>query len=107
MKISIMLEGQQGITWERWQHIAALADQLGFAGLFRSDHFTEPNPPNMDSLELVVSLAYLASHTKNIHFGPCVAPVSFRDPIMFARQAMHLDDLDGLRSFAKHVMPRV
>ncbi|MDZ4719949.1 MAG: TIGR03560 family F420-dependent LLM class oxidoreductase [Roseiflexaceae bacterium] len=97
MKFSIMLEGQQGLTWPRWQKIAALVDELGFAGLFRSDHFTDPAPPSRDSLELVVSLAYLASHTKQIHFGPCVAPVSFRDPIMFARQAAAIDDLSGGR----------
>jgi F420-dependent oxidoreductase-like protein len=97
MRFSIMLEGQQGLTWPRWQKIAALVDELGFAGLFRSDHFTDPAPPSRDSLELVVSLAYLASHTKQIHFGPCVAPVSFRDPIMFARQAAALDDLSGGR----------
>lgn len=97
MRFSIMLEGQQGLTWSRWQKIAELVDQLGFAGLFRSDHFTDPAPPNRDSLELVVSLAYLATATKQIHFGPCVAPVSFRDPIMFARQAAALDDLSGGR----------
>ncbi|GAB4130265.1 MAG: LLM class F420-dependent oxidoreductase [Roseiflexaceae bacterium] len=97
MKISIMLEGQHGLTWPRWQKIADLVDRAGFAGLFRSDHFTDPNPPNLESLELVVSLAYLASHTKQIRFGPCVAPVSFRDPIMFARQAAALDDLSGGR----------
>lgn len=97
MRLSIMLEGQQGLTWARWQKIAALVDQLGFAGLFRSDHFTDPAPPSRESLELVVSLAYLATATKQIHFGPCVAPVSFRDPIMFARQAAALDDLSGGR----------
>lgn len=93
MDISIMIEGQDGLTWARWQRLAAAVEQLGFAGLFRSDHFTNSEPPNKDSLEMVVSLAYLANSTQRIHFGPCVAPVSFRDPIMFARQALALDDL--------------
>src|SRR5205823_5958295 len=31
------------------------------------------------------------------HFGPLVAPVSFRDPVMLARQALALDDLSGGR----------
>ena len=91
MDISIMIEGQDGLTWARWQRLAAAVEQLGFAGLFRSDHFTNSEPPNKDSLEMVVSLAYLANSTQRIHFGPCVAPVSFRDPIMFARQALALD----------------
>ena len=95
--ISMMVEGQDGVDWPLWQQLAAEVDSLGFAGLFRSDHFTNPAPPDKDSLELVVSLAYLATASRHIHFGPLVAPVSFRDPIMFARQAAALDDLSGGR----------
>lgn len=97
MDISLMIEGQNGLTWPRWQRIAAEAEDLGFAGLFRSDHFTNMSPPDSESLEMIVSLAYLASHTKRIHFGPLVAPVSFRHPALLARQAAALDDLSGGR----------
>jgi alkanesulfonate monooxygenase SsuD/methylene tetrahydromethanopterin reductase-like flavin-dependent oxidoreductase (luciferase family) len=51
----------------------------------------------MDSLEPVVSLTYLADNSGNIRFGTMVSPLSFRDPIMLARQAMALDDLSGGR----------
>jgi len=34
-----------------------VAEQPGFAGLFRSDHFTVPDPVNPDPLELAVSPA--------------------------------------------------
>lgn len=96
MDISIMIEGQEGVNWARWQRLAAEVEQLGFAGMFRSDHFTNAGPPDKDSLEMIVSLAYLASQTSRIHFGPCVAPLSFRDPVMLARQAAAIDDLsDG------------
>ncbi len=95
--ISIMIEGQQGLNWTRWKRLAAAVDELGFAGLFRSDHFTDPRLPDEDSLEMVVSLAYVADHTRRVHFGPLVAPVSFRDPVMLARQAAALDDLSGGR----------
>lgn len=95
--ISIMIEGQAGLTWPRWKRLAAEAEALGFAGMFRSDHFTDAQPPSQESLEMVTSLAYLASHTGRIHFGPLVAPVSFRDPIMLARQAAAIDDLSGGR----------
>ncbi|HSH80546.1 MAG TPA: LLM class flavin-dependent oxidoreductase, partial [Herpetosiphonaceae bacterium] len=71
--ISIMIEGQQGLNWARWKRLAATVEELGFAGLFRSDHFTDPRPPDEDSLEMVVSLAYVADHTQRIHFGPLVA----------------------------------
>jgi F420-dependent oxidoreductase-like protein len=95
--ISIMIEGQQGLTWPRWQRLAAEVESLGFAGLFRSDHFTDAEPPSRASLETVVSLGYLATATSRVHFGPLVAPVSFRDPVMLARQAAAIDDLSGGR----------
>ena len=95
--ISIMVEGQQGLNWQRWRRLAADVEELGFAGLFRSDHFTDEEPPDQDSLEMLVSLAYLAGNTSRIHFGPLVAPVSFRDPVMLLRQSMALDDLSGGR----------
>jgi F420-dependent oxidoreductase-like protein len=95
--ISLMIEGQDGLTWPRWQRLVAEVEDLGFAGLFRSDHFTNSQPPDRDSLELIVSLAYLADHSQRVHFGPLVAPLSFRHPTLLARQAAALDDLSGGR----------
>jgi F420-dependent oxidoreductase-like protein len=95
--ISIMIEGQMGLTWPRWQRIVETVDGLGFAGLHRSDHYTNARPPDSDSLEMIVSLAYLSDHSRRIRFGPLVAPLSFREPTMLARQAAALDDLSGGR----------
>ncbi len=95
--VSIMIEGQDGLTWPRWQRLAAEAEELGFAGLFRSDHYTNASPPDKDALETIVSLTYLASQTKRIHFGQLVSPLSFREPTMLVRQAAAIDDLSGGR----------
>jgi F420-dependent oxidoreductase-like protein len=95
--LSIMIEGQDGLTWPRWKRLVTEVESLGFAGLFRSDHFTNGSPPDKDSLEMIVSLTYLADHTQRIHFGPLVAPVSFREPTILARQAAALDDLSNGR----------
>jgi len=97
MDIAIMIEGQNGLNWSRWQAIARSVEGLGFAGLYRSDHFTNMNPPELDSLELWVSLAWLADNTRRIEFGPLVSPVSFRDPIFTARMAKDVGDLAGGR----------
>ena len=97
MEIAIMLEGQNGLTWPRWQKIVATVEDLGFAGLYRSDHFTNTDAPDKDSLELWTSLTWLASHTKRIEFGPLVSPVSFRHPALTARMAAAVDDLSGGR----------
>jgi len=91
-----MIEGQNGLNWPRWQRIVRLAEDAGFAGLFRSDHYTNADPPDMDSLELWVSLTWLAANTSRLAFGPLVTPVSFRHPTLTVRMAAALDDLsDG------------
>jgi F420-dependent oxidoreductase-like protein len=97
MEVAIMVEGQNGLNWPRWQRIARTVEDAGFVGLFRSDHFTGANPPDKDSLELWVSLTWLACNTQRIVFGPAVSPVSFRHPTMTARMAAAVDDLSGGR----------
>jgi F420-dependent oxidoreductase-like protein len=97
MDIALMIEGQNGLNWPRWQRIARAAEDLGFVGLYRSDHYTNANPPDLDSLELWVSFTWLASHTTKLEFGPIVSPVSFRHPTMTARMAAAVDDLSGGR----------
>jgi len=98
IEISISSEAQFGMNWPRWQALAAGVEAMGFAGLFRADHFTiQAAPPDEDALETIVSLAYVADHTRRVHFGTLVAPVSMRDPVMLARQASALDDLSGGR----------
>ncbi len=97
LDIAIMIEGQNGLNWERWKRIVSAVEDLGFIGLYRSDHFTNARAPDLDSLELWVSLTWLADHTKRIEFGSLVTPLSFRNPAMTARQASAVDELSGLR----------
>ncbi len=95
--LAIMVEGQNGLNWPRWQRLVKLVEELGFYGLFRSDHFTNSRPPDLDSLELWTSLTWLAGNTRRIRFGSLVTPVSFRHPALTARMAAAVDDLSGGR----------
>lgn len=97
IEVTIFLEGQNGLNWPRFQRLAKAVEDFGFTGFFRSDHFTNANPPDKDSLELWVSLTWLASHTRKIEFGPLVSPISFRHPAFTARMAAAVDDLSGGR----------
>jgi F420-dependent oxidoreductase-like protein len=97
MELALMIEGQDGLNWERWKRLAKAAEDFGFFGLFRSDHYTNTEPPELDSLELWVSLTYLATQTERIEFGPLVTPFSFRHPSVTARMAAAVDDLSGGR----------
>jgi F420-dependent oxidoreductase-like protein len=97
LEVAIMIEGQEGIDWTRWQRLARAVEDLGYAGLFRSDHFTNPTGPVLDALELWSSLTWLADNTSRIEFGPLVSPVSFRHPVITAWQASVVDNLAGGR----------
>jgi len=95
--VSITAEGLRGLTWPRWKRLVSEVESLGFSGLYCSDHFTGAFPPAQDSLEVILALGYLAQTTERVQFGPLVAPLSLRDPVMLARQAAALDDLSGGR----------
>ncbi|MEO6397259.1 MAG: TIGR03560 family F420-dependent LLM class oxidoreductase, partial [Tepidiformaceae bacterium] len=95
MKIGLMVEGQNGLTWERWRRILAMAERLEFPSVFRSDHYFIG--PQQDSLEAYLSFVMAASETKSIRFGPLVSPVTFRSPVDVGRMAAQLDVLSGGR----------
>ncbi len=97
VSISVQVEGVMGLTWPAWQALVAQTEALGFAGLFCSDHFIFRAPPDYPSLDVMMALTYAASHTSRVHFGALVTPISFREPVMLARQALALDDLSGGR----------
>ena len=96
-EVAIMIEGQEGICWRRWRRLARTVEDAGYAGLYRSDHFTNPTGPVLDALELWSSLTWLAENTSRIEFGPLVSPVSFRHPVITAWQASAVDNLAGGR----------
>jgi len=92
-QVGIMIEGQDGLNWERWKRILQTAEDAGYQCVFRSDHYTNASGIDKDSLELWTSLTYAASHTEKIEFGPLVTPVTFRHPTMNVRYATAIDDL--------------
>ena len=73
VRLGLMIEGQEGLTWERWQRLAETAEEGGFESLFRSDHLTGLfGDPRRASLDTWASLAWLATATRRIRFGPMV-----------------------------------
>jgi F420-dependent oxidoreductase-like protein len=97
-RLGIMIEGQEGLTWERWHRIARLVEDLGYESLWRSDHFFSLfGPPERESLETFESLTTLARETRRIRFGPLVTSITFRHPSLLARMAAAVDVLSGGR----------
>jgi F420-dependent oxidoreductase-like protein len=97
IEIALMIEGQDGLNWDRWRKIARVAEDSGYVGLYRSDHFTNPSGVYKDSLECWTSLAWLATNSSRLVFGPLVSPMSFRHPSMLVRMAAAVSDLSGGR----------
>lgn len=95
MDAGIDIQGQDGLTWQRWREILARVDQLGFSSLFRSDHYFVGS--QRDSLEVFLSLVLAATETTSVRFGPLVTPITFRRPADVARMAAQIDCLSGGR----------
>lgn len=98
LELNVMIEGQEGLNWERWQRLARAAEDGGFAGLYRSDHLTGLfGDSTRPSLETWASLSYLATATRRIRFGPIVSPMTFYQPAILAKRAAAIDQLAGGR----------
>jgi len=97
-QLTVMIEAQEGLTWERWQALARLAEDAGFAGLFRSDHLTGLfGNAHQGSLDAWAAMTWLASHTRRIRFGPMVCPLTFYHPALLAKRAAAVAELSGGR----------
>ena len=96
--LCLMIEGQEGLTWERWRRLARAAEDGGFESLFRSDHLTGLfGDPKRASLDTWASLTWLASNTTRVRFGPLVCPLTFHHPALLAKRAAAVADLSGGR----------
>ena len=98
MRIGIMIEAQEGLTWERWFALADRVESLGLEGLWRSDHFFSlMGQTQRPALECWSTLTALAQRTSRIRFGPLVSPMTFRHPALLARMAAAVDGLSNGR----------
>src|SRR5687768_17253616 len=98
MKLGVMIEGQEGVTWELWRKLAEKVDAWGFDSLGRSDHIrTLTGGEHKQLVEAWTVLTYLATATKRLRFGTVVSPMTFRHPAMIALQATAVDELSGGR----------
>ena len=97
MRWSLMLEGQEGVTWSRWLATAEACERLGFEALLTSDHYLSvvevPEPGSNDAWTL---LGALAARTERLRLGTMVSPVTFRLPGVLAKAATTVDRIsDG------------
>jgi F420-dependent oxidoreductase-like protein len=98
VRFCLMIEGQEGVTWDRWLALADSAERLGFEGLFRSDHyFSGTGVGARGSTDAWTLLAALAARTDRLRLGTLVSPVTFRPPSVLAKSAATVDEISGGR----------
>lgn len=98
MRVALMIEGQEGVTWEQWLALAAAAEDAGIEALFRSDHYLSLDAPReRGSLDAWATLAGLAARTSRIRLGTLVSPATFRHPSVLAKAAATVDHISGGR----------
>ena len=98
MRFALMIEPQQGLTYDEQLSIARRAEACGFETLFRSDHFTSfPGPDDRPTTDAWAVLAGLARETSHIRLGALVSPVTFRRPGQFAKLVTTVDEMSGGR----------
>ena len=72
-QLGIMIEAQEGLTWERWERLIDAAERLGYACLRRSDHLgTTVGGAGREGLALWPTLTVAATRSRRIHFGQMV-----------------------------------
>ena len=75
MRVSLMIEGQQGVTWDQWLALARACEENGIERLFRSDHYLGFHARGPDgSLDCWATLAGLAAVTSKLRLGSLVSP---------------------------------
>jgi len=98
MDVCLMIEGQEGVTWDQWVALALACEEHGFAGLFRSDHYVSfSRPAEFGSLDAWATLAALGPMTERIRLGTLVSPVTFRHPSVLAKSVVTADHASGGR----------
>lgn len=98
MRVCLMVEGQEGVTWDQWVALALAAEEAGLEALFRSDHYLSfSHPGERIVLDAWTTLAGLAAVTTTIKLGTLVSPATFRHPSLLAKAVVTADHISGGR----------
>jgi alkanesulfonate monooxygenase SsuD/methylene tetrahydromethanopterin reductase-like flavin-dependent oxidoreductase (luciferase family) len=98
MRFALMIEAQQGLSYEDQLAIVRRAEAAGFESFFRSDHYASfPGDANQPTTDAWAVIAGLARETSKIALGALVSPVTFRHPGNFVKLVTTVDEMSGGR----------
>jgi alkanesulfonate monooxygenase SsuD/methylene tetrahydromethanopterin reductase-like flavin-dependent oxidoreductase (luciferase family) len=97
MRVALMVEGQEGVSWDQWLALADACEEHDIEALFRSDHYLSlAAPRERAATDAWTLLAALAARTTRLRVGTLVSPVTFRHPSVLAKAAATVDHIsDG------------
>jgi F420-dependent oxidoreductase-like protein len=97
VRLALMIEGQEGVTWDDWVALADACESNGVEALFRSDHYVSGFDESRPVLDAWATISGLAARTTELELGTLVSPVTFRHPAVLARSAATADEISGGR----------
>jgi len=96
MRVCLMIEGQESVTWEQWRALAKACEEGRIEALFRSDHYLSVmGAEGRGSLDAWTTLGALAAVTTTLRLGALVSPVTFRHPSVLAKSVVTADHISG------------
>src|SRR5215813_7372042 len=98
VRIALMIEGQEDVTWDDWVALAETCERSGIEALFRSDHYLSVfGQSERGALDAWGTICALAARTTTLQLGTLVSPASFRHPSILAKLAVTADHVSGGR----------
>lgn len=98
MRFNVMVEPQEGATYSQLVAVATRAEELGFEGFFRSDHYSSVRGVSkLGSTDAWATLAGLARDTQKIRLGTLMSPITWRHPVVLAKTVTTVDEMSGGR----------
>jgi F420-dependent oxidoreductase-like protein len=99
VQLCLMIEGQEGVSWEEWVALARACEEHQIPALFRSDHYQnlDGQHPDRAALDAWATTCALAAVTSSVRLGTLVSPATFRHPSNLAKLATTADHVSGGR----------
>jgi F420-dependent oxidoreductase-like protein len=98
MRVALMIEGQEDVTWEDWVALADTCERSGIEALFRSDHYLSVSGAHeRGGLDAWGTVNALAARTSTLRLGTMVSPASFRHPSVLGKLVTTADHVSGGR----------
>jgi alkanesulfonate monooxygenase SsuD/methylene tetrahydromethanopterin reductase-like flavin-dependent oxidoreductase (luciferase family) len=93
VRLGLLIEGEEGLTWDRWRVVLNVAERVQFDSVWISDHLESPWASEQRGLEAWSALTFAAAQTRRIRMGSLVSPVTFRHPALLARSVESVNAL--------------